>query len=283
MVKTRGLRACIVAGCVLGGCNTESDAAPGPKEPPPPGVADAAVVPQPSRVISVGEYGPIVYDAAGYPVTINALYVKYDLTWAASSLIRATAKASITTTATFGYEAGRVVAMNVAESAERTSVLSYTSTGSLARWASGSTDTRYSYDEYGQLEGISYGSGSTMPTISYGPDGCPLSSVENTTTFTYSSSSGKLTAYSQYPVIYDEEQRITEFAGTGPAFKPLKYELGEARGIDLAAGHFYGGFVYGFPAHSELFRADGHCDATLSSQATIMSMLLESLPVFAGP
>ncbi len=50
--------------------------------------------------------------------------------------------------------------------------------------------------------------------------------------------------------------------------------------MNLFPGIFAGDYVYGFPAHGELFRLDGTCDPKLDSQATIISLLLRTVPRF---
>lgn len=255
----------------------------------------------PSRLVSFGPNLNVAFDPNGYPTTMDALYVHYDLTWDSGHLVRAIATTTQggTRRGTFTYATDRVVGMTVDRGTDvsgdpsKTSVLDYTPTGALSRWTIGRNQAGYTYDANGWLVGIAFSPArpgdSASDVFAYDANGCPTSTKENGASFTYSYVNGRLSTYagprgvSSADVIYDVEGRIVSFSGTGSSFRPLIYEDGEARGLDLFPGHFNGGFVYGYPAHAELFRLDGQCDPTLRSQATITSLVLRTLPSYGDP
>ncbi len=245
---------------------------------------DAGHAPMQPRLATVGTNGKITYDPDGYPRTIQVGQLVCTLEWEGGSLVRAhaTTPEGAGTHAAFEHVGGRVVDMTVEGDAPRTIHVDYDADGRLARWANAAGQAIvYRYDDTGRLASVERSPGSA-DEVRLDARGCPTWALENGIEFTYTYSDGRLSSYSntgttQYGVRYDAEGRIVELLGTGPAFAPLTYEPGEARGVDLFAGLFFGGFAYGFPAHSELFGLDGRCDATLRSRPTITSMLLRVL------
>ena len=285
MTRQPGHSALVVA-ALLTGCGSSS------ASPSDAGQADVAP-PPPSRLVSVGTYGPILYDADGYPTSIPGEVMVFAPAWNHGLLVSATVTftdcgVQFERSATFKYVDGRIATMDVPKAPAATAQLEYLSAGSLSRWTNGTAQRTYGYDGLGRLQTIdtapigALGTGPFHDELQYDPDACPTQATESGVAFTYSSAQGKLTAYSdfgptQYAVSYDTEGRIESFLGTGPAFQPLAYEPGGGHGVDLFPTTLNGGAGYGFPAYGEIFLADGRCDPTLSSQAVIVRLLLRSI------
>jgi hypothetical protein len=78
------------------------------------------------------------------------------------------------------------------------------------------------------------------------------------------------------PVAYDDRGNVVSVAWP-EIVEELEYEDGIARGFDLWPGAMLGGPGYGPVPHGELFRLDGSCDPTLTSQAAIATMVIPAL------
>jgi hypothetical protein len=242
----------------------------------------------------------VEYDAGGYPtqVVIRRSFdeVEHALTWENQRLSEVMVEHTVfgeggseTTTgvATFGHSGDNLAVM---EFADRTDFFEYDSEDRITRWYTLSEprgmvtwDTHFEYDEWGRLVSIEVDD-AAVQHIEYAYDGCPVRSEQGNSTFVYSSSDGRLTGHGfddghadeLHGVGYDEERRILSFDGVGDAFQAIVYEPGSARGLNLFPSLFLGGFVYGFPAHGEVFRLDGRCDPSLPRE-TIAALALASL------
>ena len=242
---------------------------------------DASPYRQP-RLSSIG--GKLIsYDADGFPTQIVALYSVYDLSWQGGQLVRSTATftgfgVDHTVTSSPEFQDGRLVGListctGVCRGPSRTDSFTYSPVGSLDTWTvSGYGDGRaYVYDARGRVTDIdeSYG----RDVIEYASGDCPSAVMDSGSRFNVRyDNQGRLDDV--YSITYNDDGFVSDFGGTGNAFRPLLYDQGEARGLDLWPGHFNGGYVYGFPPRGELFRLDGRCDLTLSYQPTVLTLAI---------
>lgn len=247
---------------------------------------DAALVPAPyqqPRVVTVGTAETVQYDAAGFPVDITALYSHYLLTWApAPRLQRAeihfvtnTVENTVVSVPSYGDD-GLLASVDSTCTGgcpfqHRTDALVYDH-GRLVDWSTSGVATRHhTFDSNGRVVAIN------GDTIEYRGGLCPTVVREGPfTSVPGYDERGRLIADQSTPIVYAGPW-ITRFEGTGPGFDDITYEPGEAYGLDLWPGHFNGGPVYGFPVRGELWRLDGSCDPTLTSQATITTLVLTAI------
>lgn len=244
------------------------------------------------RLATVGTAGTVTYDG-DLPATITALYADYSLRWASDGAL---AHATATFT---GFDVDHVVELVPTYQAGRLASLTSSCTGACV--AAARTDA-FSYDGDRLRDWTVTGFGTSHhyavdalervvaidgDAIAYGDGPCPRSvvSADFHSTPTYDAS-GRIASDQGYAVDYDGPH-LVRFEGTGAAFQDLTYASGEAVGIDLSPGLFDGGPAYGFPLHGELWRLDGTCDPTMTSQATILALALtaalrEATPATGG-
>lgn len=232
-----------------------------------------------ARLERIGSAGSLAFDGDGFPMQIAAPAGTYTLVWDGGELRRvgiATAGRRVDAELTFAD--GRVTGLTAAGSDGhvRRDQLDYGAAGELASWRQGDLRRVYRYDDAGRLVAIDDGLG-THTAFVYNVDGCPQYAREAGGELEYVyADNGKLAATADdrgvTGIAYNTRGMIRELAGTA-----LVYSDGDAQGLDLWPGHYFGGAASGFPAHGELFRLDGECDPTLLSQQTVLSLVIASL------
>jgi YD repeat-containing protein len=232
-----------------------------------------------TRLERIGTAGTLAFDAEGFPMQIAAPAGTYSLVWDGGELRRiAIDTAGRRVEAELAFADGRVTGLTATASDghHRHDRIEYGAAGELASWQQGDVRRVYRYDEAGRLTGIDDGRG-VHTTFVYNVDGCPQYAREAGAELEYVyADNGKLAATADdrgvTGIEYNTRGMIRELAGTA-----LVYGGGDAQGLDLWPGHYFGGAASGFPAHGELFRLDGACDPTLMSQQTVLSLVIASL------
>lgn len=232
-----------------------------------------------TRLERIGTAGSLAFDVTGFPMQIAAPAGTYTLAWHAGELRRIgidtpgrRVDAELTTID------GRVTSLTATstDGGVRRDQLEYGAAGELASWRQGDVRRLYRYDAAGRLIAIDDGRG-THTAFTYNVDGCPQYAREAGAQLEYVyADNGKLAATADdrgvTGIAYNDGGMIRELAGSA-----LVYSEGDAQGLDLWPGHYFGGSASGFPAHGELFHLDGECDPTLMSQQTVLSLVIASL------
>jgi hypothetical protein len=247
----------------------------------------ARVLYQQPRLASVGPYHT-TFDANGFPTQMDAFQTTYTFTWSSEQLSRVIAvfdqlgppPVMYTVTMTPTYTDGRVTRLDSAWSGTtqvHTDLLQYNANGSLKQWqAIGGLATGhiYTYDA-GLLTSIDDDPGASS-TIEYNTESCPIAfTTFQRTDVQYED--GRLAE-----ATYNDDGFIAQLSGAPDM--ALVYEDGNSTGLNLWPALVQ--MIPGGPPHGELFRLDGRCDATMTSQDTILSLVIRSaLHAFdpAGP
>lgn len=233
------------------------------------------------RLVGVGDMGT-TFDDNGFPTNLRAIYSEYTFEWRSNGQLAAATYQftgfDFDHTVTFEptYSNDRLVELTgqCTGCVGRTDTFEYDARGALTTWNKGPDASQtYTFDALGRVIAVDDRRG--HDDIEYGDGPCPtkLMMLTGREEVPYDAL-GRLS--DRFGITYNDDGFIEIFGGTGPAFQPLRYEPGEGRGLDLWPGHYDGGFVYGFPFRGELYRLDGSCEPSMTSQATILALALAS-------
>ena len=237
----------------------------------------------PPRLVGVGAFAT-TYDGDGFPSQLDAVHSTSTFVWQGDQLTSATSifngMTTLTTTAT--YDGGRLAGLastcsGICEHASRNDTFAYDADGRLVTWtATGyGTGGAYSYDADGRVISIDDMWGNDR--IVYADGSCPSSVLLGGTTPARVRYDGAGRLDDRTGITYNDAGDIAQFGDAAIAFAPLTYAPGVSSGLDPWPGPFNNGFREGFPVRGELFRLDGSCDPSMSSQPTILALALAAI------